>query len=118
MAGLLAELLFKELVVGRISAAGSLLLKLFVGLLSGFIFIFVVEVVLLVGAIFFLVLFVEFVLVELILFEVVVLVADLGRGAGDVVDRHLAQHSAEVGSAFQRLLFDIVDFFDRARVDR
>ena len=115
----LAGLGLIELCVGGVAAAGRLLVELVrllcavaVALLLAFLVVFL-----------FLVFFVEVLLVEVVFLKVfvvfqVVLVFHLGRGAGDLVDGHLAQHGAEIGRALHRLFFvQVFDLLDGTGVD-
>ncbi len=59
---------------------------------------------------------------QIVFFEVVLLAVilffDLGRRARDVVDGHLAEHGAEIGRAFQRLLLEVLlHLFDGAGLE-
>ncbi len=58
--------------------------------------------------------------VDAVLFLEVVLISSsstFGAGAGDLVDGHLADHSAEIGGAFEGLFFfEVVHLFDGAGV--
>ena len=55
---------------------------------------------------------------KIVLVEVLFARAFSGTGAGDLVDGHLAEHGAEVGGSFERLLlFEIVHLFNGAGVE-